>query len=317
MLDTLVFSLNAVLPLALLMGLGMLLRRLGVCKKEFFQAANGFSFKVLLPVMLFKNIYDAAQTHQSFDWLYVGIGLGGIALTTVLLMLIIPRLVRQPKRTGVVVQGIYRSNFLIFGIPVIVNMFGESELWATSMLIPLIIPYFNVTAVFVLEWFQHRGQQHTGWKTLVKKIFTTPLIVAALASFAFILTGLEIPDLLYGVVDDVAGLASPLALIALGGMLNFSSLGRNLRDIMITSVAKLILVPALLVGAGAAFGYTGPYIGALLTLGGAPTAVSSYVMAEQSGNDGELAAQIVAVTTVISVLTMFGWVFVLRSMGLL
>lgn len=316
MLDTLVFSLNAVLPLAILMGLGMFLRWRGICKQSFFQQANSFSFKVLLPVMLFKNIYDAAQADNAFDWKYVGIAMGGLAALTLVLLLVIPKLTPEPKRTGVVIQGIYRSNFLIFGIPVITNMFGESQLWAASMLIPFVVPYFNLTAVVILEWYQHRGQR-TGWKALVKKILTSPLIVASIAGFAFVGVGLKIPGVVYEAIADVASTASPLALVALGGMLSFSTLGRNMRDIFITGFAKLAIAPALLVALGAAAGYTGPYIGALLTLGGAPTAVSSYVMAEQSGNDGELAAQVVALTTVASIITMFGWVFMLRTLGLL
>ena len=316
MLDTLVFSLNAVLPLAILMGLGIFLRWRGICKVSFFQQANAFSFKILLPVMLFKNIYDAAQADSVFDWGYVGIAMGGMVLITLALVWLIPKLVPEPDRTGVVVQGIYRSNFLIFGVPVIINMFGESELWAASMLIPMVVPYFNLTAVVILEMYRHRGEKRTDWKSMIKKIVTTPLIVASIVGYSFVGLGLKIPGVVYEALADVSTIASPLALIALGGMLSFSTLGRNFRDIAITGFAKLIVVPGILVALGAAFGFTGPYIGALLTLGGAPTAVSSYVMAEQSGNDGELAAQIVALTTVASVFTMFMWVFVLRSLGL-
>ena len=317
MLDTLLFSVNAVAPLALLMGVGMLLRWRKLLSEAFFLSANKLAFTVLLPVMLFCNIYDCREMTEAFDWKYVGIGIGGIFAAFVLLMLIIPLVCKDKTRIGVIIQGIYRSNFLVFGVPVVTNMFGAGELWTTSMLMPFVIPVFNILAVFALTW--HITPEH-GMKKLrgaLIGILKNPLIIAAILSYAFILTGLALPTSVYKALDSLSGMGSPLALIALGGTLQFSSMKRNVRVLIGTCAGKLILMPALILPAAILAGYRGSTIGALLAMAGSPAAISSYVMAQQSGNDGDLAGQVVVVTTIASVATMFLWIFVLRAAGIL
>ena len=317
MLDTLVFSVNAVAPLALLMGVGLFLRWRKMLTEAFFLSANKLAFSVLLPVMLFCNIYDCRENTLGFDWKYVGIGIGCIFLAFILLMILIPRICPDKEKIGVIIQGIFRSNFLVFGIPVVTNMFGEGELWTTSMLMPFVIPVFNVLAVFALTWYITPEHGMKKLKGALIGILKNPLIIAAILSYAFIFTRLSLPSAIYKTLTNMKNMGSPLALIALGGTLQFSSMKKNLRSLLITCTGKLVLMPALVLTAALLAGYRGSPIGALLAMGGSPTAISSYVMAQQSGNDGDLAGQVVVVTTIASVATMFVWIFGLRASGVL
>ena len=316
-MENLIFSLNAILPLFVLMALGFIFKKIKLANDTFFSVSNKISFKILLPVMLFMNIYDTRNNDTVFDIKYVGLAAAGTLLITLALMLIVPKLVKDKKKIGVVIQGIYRSNFLLFGVPVVRNMFGEGELWTTSSLLPVIIPLFNVLAVIVLSIYKNEGHNLAAYKKTVIDIFKNPLILGAILSYGFMFLNMEIPDAIYSVMNDLSDMASPLALIALGGTIKFSSIKSNAKHIIFTCLGKLVMMPGIMIPIAIALGYSGSTIGALLALFGSPVAVSSYVMSEQTGNDGELAGQLVAFSTAGSVVTMFIWIFTLKSIGAL
>jgi len=316
MLDNILFSINAVLPLFLLMALGFIFKKVKLGNDAFFSASNKISFKVLLPVMLFINIYDAAGT-EIFDWRFVALPAVCVLVLTAILCVLVPVLVKDRKKIGAIIQAIFRSNYLLFGTPLVRNMFGEEALWVTSILMPVIIPLFNILAVFVLTIYisEKRGKQ-VYLDTLIK-IFKNPLIIGAVLGFVVSALEIQVPKVLYSTMDTLSSLATPLALIALGGSLQLSSMKTNLKYIIPAAAGKLMLVGMVMIPIAVAMGYRGSHIGALLALSSSPTAVSSYVMAEQSGNDGVLAGQLVAITTMASVITMFFWILILRSLGVL
>jgi predicted permease len=315
--ENFLFSINAILPLFMIMAIGFVLKRTKVANDAFFYIANKISFKLLLPVMLFLNIYDTRTREDIYDARYVLIAAGGIVIVTALLMIIIPKLVPDKRKIGVIIQGIVRSNFLLFAVPVVRNMFGEEELWTTSSLLPVIVPLFNILAVIVLSVYLNEGMHKGMLKKTILDIIKNPLIIGSLVSYGIIFLKIEISEVLYTCMKDIAGMATPLALISLGGTLKFSSIRENMKYIVMTCFGKLVMMPALILPVAIALGYRGSTIGALLALLGSPIAVSSYVMSEQSGNDGELAAQLIAFSTAASVVTMFLWIFSLRSLGYL
>lgn len=317
MLDTFVFSINAVAPLAILMALGVFLNWKKILPQQFFLSANKLSFSILLPVMLFCDIYECSDSVKDFDWKYVGIAVAVIFAAFLLLMVFTPRAIKEKIRIGPVVQGIYRSNFLVFGTPVVANMFGENELWTTSMLLPFIIPIFNILAVVALTWFLNRERGSKRVKETLIGIIKNPLIIAAILSYGFIMTGWKLPTSLYQPLKNLKNMGTPLALIALGGTLTFSSMKKNTKALIGVMVGKLIAMPILMLIPAILMGYRGSTIGAILALSGSPTAISSYVMAQQTGNDGDLAGQIIVTTTIASVFTIFTWVFLLRTLGFL
>lgn len=316
-METLMFSVNAVAPLALMMALGYLLKSLHICSESFFKEANRLSFKILLPVMLFNNIYSAGTDGTVFDWRYIGFTAAAVVAVLVILMVTVPLFVKDRKRIGVVIQGIYRSNFLVFGTPLVMNMFGESELWSTTMLLPLVVPVFNVAAVLVLNWYVSEDR---GWKRIGKTaagILKTPLIVGAIVSYFCLLIRLPIPAAVQSVLSRVSSMGSNLALLALGGTLEFAGFKKNLGAIAVSVLGRLVIVPCAVLPFAVMLGWRGSAIGALLALFGSPVAISSYAMSIESGNDGELAGQLVVVSTVFSVVSMFFLIFTLRMLGYL
>ncbi|MEG2700195.1 MAG: AEC family transporter, partial [Hungatella sp.] len=215
---------------------------------------------------------------------------------------------------GVMIQGIFRSNYILFGLPMAASLFGASKTGTTAVLIAFVIPLFNLLSVVALEFFR-------GGKADIKRILigviTNPLILGALAAFAFLLSGIRLPHLLEQTVRDISKIATPLALIILGGSFTFSRLRPNRKHIVTAVSSRLLLIPLCFVTLSVALGFRGVELGALLAMFASPTAVSSFTMAQQMQADDELAGQIVVVGSLCAVITIFFWISLLSYFGLL
>lgn len=313
----LLFSVNVVLPLFLLVVLGFILRRTGFFTDAFLAVGNKFGFRVLFPVLLFENICDT-------DWNAVSglrvalFGGAGIVVSAAVLFVLVPLIVRDNARRSVIIQGIFRGNYLLFGLPLGMNLFGCVTASA-SVLVAVSIPIFNVIAVTALTVFapQSGERQRLRIGGILKGILTNPLILGCIAGVVFVLAGISLPAALDGVARDLGTLATPLALIILGGQLRLDSLRGNACALAAVIVSRLVLLPLCMVSIAVALGFRGEALGAIAVLFAAPTAVSSQIMAYNMKADADLAGQIVVGTTVFSALTIFVLVFILKSTGLI
>lgn len=311
-MDNLILSFQVVFPLFLLMATGYFTRRIGLYDDHGLRTMNNLVFRVFLPVLIFKNV---ATTDLSYmDWpVFVYAALGLLACFG-LLFLLVPRLEKDNRKRGVLVQGMGRSNFVLFGIPVVSSLFGEAGAGIASLLVAVTIPLYNALSVVALEVY--RGGR-VNVKKILKGIVTNPLILATALGLVFLLCGIPLPGVLGKVVGDLAGIATPLALFLLGGSFEFSAVRKNLRPLVIGVAGKLLINPLIFVTTAILLGFRGPALAGLMIVFMAPTAVNSYTMAQQMDGDDELAGQIVVFTSLFSVLTVFLWVFVTKQLGLL
>lgn len=312
-MESFALAMRVVAPLFLLMALGYGMRRAGLASKEFFGQLNRLVFAVFLPVMLFNSVYRS-DFSASFKPGLVAVALGLTTVGWLLAALVYGLSSHNPARRGVLIQGSCRSNFVLFGIPVAISLFGADNVGVTAVLITFIVPLINVYSTVALE-MNRGGRVNVGH--LIRAILTNPLIDATLLAIAMLLLGVRLPSIVETTVADVAGIASPLAIIVLGGMFEFSRVGGNLKALAATSAFKLVVMPALVIGVGVLLGYRGVDIGALLAMAASPTAVASFAMAQNMGGDAELAGQAVVVTSAASIVTLFFWVFALSSAGVL
>lgn len=307
-------SFEVIFPIFLLMVLGFLMRRINILGDGTVKQLNNAVFRVFLPVMVFKNIYES-QIEEVFDLRMILFAVGAIVLCMAVFYIVIPLTVKENSRRGVMIQAIFRSNFVIFGLPVTEALCGKGASGTASVLVAIIIPLFNLSAVITLEIFR---SQKPNFKKILRGIVTNPLIIASLLGLGVSLCGVRFPMVLEKTVGSVASIATPLALIVLGASLRFSSVGRNMRCLLFGIVAKLVLMPAIFLPIAAfALGFRGEKLAILLTLFASPTAVSSFTMAQQMGGDDELAGQLVVFGTTACVLTMFLWIFLAVSLGLI
>ena len=311
-MENLMISANAVLPMCLVMALGYGTRRLGWLRREEISTINKIAFRIFLPCLLYYNIY-CSDLSGSFDPLLMAYAVGGVLLTFGLALGYTLLTEKLPERRGVMIQGMFRSNYVIMGIPVATALLGADQLGTVSILIAVIVPLFNMLAVVVLEVF--RGQKPKPLHIL-GQIAKNPLVIGSVLGILTLVAGIRLPHILEQTIQSVSAIASPLQLFLLGAFFQFSGLKTYRRELVTVSIAKLIVSPGLFLGLGALLGFRGVAFVSLIGIFASPTAVNSFTMAQQMGGDAELAGDIVVTTSAASILTMFLWIFLFKSLGM-
>ena len=312
-MENLILSFNVVLPLFLCIALGYFLRRIGMMQDAVRSGLNQLSFRVFLPFYLFCNIYTTDMA-AAFDLKLILFGVIALLVLFAVLMVVIPMVEKENRRRGVLVQGMFRGNFALFGLPVALSLCGEAGLGPTSLLVGVTVPVFNVLAVVALETF--RGGK-PDLRKILRGIATNPLIISSLLGIACNLLQVKLPEAVLKSVSDLGRTATPLSLVALGASFTFASAARFRRQLTIGVVGKLIISPAIMVTIAAMMGLRNDTLVPLLIMFGAPTAVSSFPMAQQMDGDGDLAAALVVFTSAGAILTMFLFIFILKELALI
>lgn len=314
-METLVLALEVVFPLLFLMAVGYIINRLKLCNEENFEVLNKLVFKVFLPVLLFYNVYST-NISEAINPPLMLFCVSAVVCVFVFLLIFIPLVEKDNAKRGVMVQGIFRSNFVLFGLPVTISLLGEANVGVTSVLIAVVVPLFNGLAVICLEFFKGGKFNMQKLLQIIKGVVTNPLIIASTLGILCLLFKIKFPSFVIKGVTDISKIATPLALIVLGGTFKFNKISANLKQIILVTLFKLAVVPAVVIFVAIKFfAYSGAPIVTMLSMFASPTAVSSFTMAQQMEGDGELAGQIVVCTTVVSIITLFLFVVVLKTVN--
>ena len=304
-----ILSVNAVMPMALLMLLGMLIKYEGWQTQAELKRVNGVIFKVFFFFMLFNSTYHATVNDYRPRLLLYGIA--AVLVLWGLTWAFSCAVAKEPHSRGAMIQNLYRSNFVIMGYPVVVNMFGVENSGVTAMMVAVIVPLYNVLAVITLEYF--RGGKLNPF-VMLKNIILNPMILGFMSAAAIRLVGIVLPAFIDKLVIQLGLMTSPLALIVLGA--SFSGMGNpNWRHVFISVFGRLVVVPAVGLPISYWFGFRGIEFVTLLVMFGAPTAVISYAMAQQMGSDDVLAGNSVVYSTALSCVTLFCWIFLWKTIG--
>lgn len=312
-MENLILSLNVVLPLFITMALGYFLKLIGMFDKKLLDSMNNLVFKAFLPVLLFSNIYKTNLEGALNTKLIIFAFLAVIG-TFLVVTLLVPLMEKDNRKRGVMIQGMFRSNFVIFGLTVASAMYDESTVGIIAILVGIIIPTFNVLAVVCLEMF--RGGK-LNFKQLIKGVITNPLIIASVIGICFLYFGFKLPTAIENSINDIAKIATPLSLILLGGSFAFKDVKKYLKPMVITVIGRLAVVPGIVIPISVWAGFRGIDLLGLLLIFASPTAVSSFTMAQKMDGDSDLAAQIVVFTSAFSVLSVFLWIFTLKQLSLM
>jgi len=315
MLENFIFSVNCVLPLFLILAAGFFLRRIEILDHNAVTRMNAVVFNAALPVMLFRDI-AGSDFLLYFDLRLIIYGV----ITTLLIFLILfvfgNAFVKDRKKAGAFVQGSFRGNYAIIGLPIIHNILGELSGMAI-LLIAFIVPLYNVLSIVALSY---GGSEKNDGKVVVaalKNIIRNPIIIGVLAGIPFSVFQIEFPVILKTSMNYMANLTTPLSLMAIGATLTASNLKFGFRDTLTASSLKLIIMPVMFAFATFAFGFRGEAFVILFVNSAVPTAVSSYIMADIMKCDSRLAANIVIVTTFFSVFTFTFGIYIIKTLGII
>ena len=311
-MDNFIFSLNVVLPLVFLMFIGSFLRRINIFDEDFLRKLNKITYCVLLPVLLFNNIYTSKVSGEidlEFIIFFVILALAVIGI----LLIVIPRYEKDNRNRGVLIQGLFRGQFVFFGIPLMANIFGDEGLVVLSTLIAIIVPIYNFLAVIILDLFT--DERHN-YKATIISILTNPLVIGSLLGIAASVLQIKLPSALNKTIADISKTVTPISLMILGGVIEINNIWKNRKKLILIAAVKLFFIPSFAALITIFFGYRGIELGAVLSMIAPPTAVASYTLAQQHDCNDELAGQIVFFTTLISPFSIFLFIFVFKTFGL-
>ena len=308
----LIFAVNVVLPLFLTILLGYFLTKMKIWDEHFTTVANKVSFRVFLPILLFNNIYET-DFNKLFDFKLIAFGLGGVIIVVLLAIPIVMLMVKEQSKRGVLVQAIFRANFLIFGIALTGNIFGNEGVGVASKLIGFLIPLFNLAAVLVLAAFSPESKGNI--KAMFMGIIKNPLIIGCVLGILALSTGITLPKALEKSLKDLGAIGAPFAVLMLGAEFNFKGLGENVKYIVMGTLGRLVVVPGIALTAAVMLGFRSCELITLLAVFGSPVAINSYIMAKEAGGDSKLAGQIVVVTTFLAPFTLCIFIYCFKIMG--
>ncbi len=339
-MDSLIFTLNAVLPIILCILIGYGVKLLKIFPDDFWPKLNKLCFRVLLPVLLFRNIYDIENITRMADYwkaiLFSALTIIGIFFLGLLVVILF---IKDDKQKGVILQCIFRSNYAIIGIGLIellsshfIDSDRQLAIGIGAIISAISIPIFNILAIISLSIFQKEEGKKTNVKDILLKICKNPLIIGVLLGILVLLIRLLIPtndlgnkvftikdnlSFIYTTIKWLAQSASPIALIALGGSFSFKAVAKLKYKIILGTTIRVVIVPTLALLLACLFKFDKIYFPAFIALFGTPVAVSSAPMAQEMGGDYELAGQLVVWTSISSAFTLFIIILICSSAGII
>lgn len=303
-----IVSVNAVIPMFCLMLIGVLIKKQNWLNDGELKRCNGVVFKVFFFFMLFDATYRMKP--QDYRPILLIAGVGMILVLWGLSWLFACNITKDPASRGAMIQALYRSNFVIMGLPVVMNIFGAENCGVTAMMVAVIVPMYNVLAIITLEYF--RGTRPS-FVQMGKALILNPMIMGFIFGGIFNFIGIEMPLFANRLSHQLAMMTSPLALIILGA--SFSGMGRpNYIHVSICVLGRLLVVPAIFTPLCYYLGWRGIEFVTLLVMFAAPTAVISYAMAQQLDSNDVLAGNSVVYSTALSCFTLFLWIFLWKTL---
>ena len=313
-MENLIFSLNATIPIFLMMLLGMLFRKLGWMDEVFAAKMNKFVFLVPLPVLLFEQLatVDFSEVWDIKFILFCFV----VTAISITISTLISLLWKDRSVKGEFIQATYRSSAALLGIAFIQNIYGTVGM-APLMIIGS-VPLYNIMAVVVLSVFKPGNNSFD--KALVKKtlkgIATNPIIIGIVVGFVWSALKLPMPLILHKTVSSIGATATPMGLMSMGATFEMKKATSKMKPTLVAVFMKLIGFCAIFLPVAAMLGFRNEQLIAILVMLGSATTVSSFVMARSMGHEGTLSSGVIMMTTLLSAFTLTMWLDVLRSFGL-
>lgn len=316
-MENFIYSVDATFPIFLVMVIGYILKQIGMLNDNFVTVANRFNFKVTLPFMLFRDI-SGVDIRAVFDIRYV---LFCALVSTACFWIIwggVKLFLKDQSMRGAFVQASFRSSAAVMGLAFIQNMYGSSAMG--PLMIVSAVPLYNIFSVIVLTFEgAHSGEVDPKQKikAVCINIAKNPIILGILAGLIVGLLGIDFPVIVDKTVNSVAQMATPLALITIGAGFEGRKALAKIRPTIVASMIKLVIQPLIFLPVAAWMGFRGEQMIAILIMLASPTTPSCYIMAKNMDNDGVLTASVIVMTTLLAAFTLTGWIFILKTVGLI
>lgn len=316
-MDSFIFSLNATVPVFAVMIIGNILKRIGMIDDHFASVANKFVFKACLPCLVFQDLADT-NIRENFDTKYVGFCFIATLISILSIWFLAKKLLKDKTMTGAFVQCAYRSSAAILGIAFIQNIYGVSGM-APLMIIGS-VPLYNIFAVIILTFESNNpslSDNKSQIKTACINILKNPIIIGIVLGLLASFINLQLPQMIDKTINNIAVMASPLALISIGASFEGRKALAKLKPTAIASFLKLIGLAVLFLPLAVACGFRDQKLIAIVIMLASPCTPTAYIMAKNMDGDDVLASSIIVTTTLLSSITLTFWIFLMRFLELI
>lgn len=286
---------SALVPVFSLIVLGYFFKRFSFPSHEFWPMADKLTYYVLMPALLVQKLVTAKISQDSIN--FVLASLLAILFTT-LILIVFNKLspTKKPSFTSIV-QGGIRFNTYVF-LAICESVFKNQGLVLAAIILTFAIPFINIICVSIFALYSHNDK--IDFKYLLKSIITNPLIIACAVGASINFLGLDLNISITKILDILGKAALPLGLMSVGYALQLRDIKDSKKDLLVSSLAKFVILPSLLYLFGIYFELSALMINVLVLYGLLPTAVSSYILARQLGGDTSLMTSIITVQTILS-----------------
>ncbi|MCG9659229.1 AEC family transporter [Vibrio mediterranei] len=312
LVDQLLFSITITGPICLMIILGVVFKRIGLINDNFIDVASKLVFKVTLPAMLFLSIVNSEHNFSAASQ-FITFSIIANILFFIFTYTSVGAMFRHSTDKGVIIQGSFRANTGIIGLAYVANAYGEKGVALAAIYVAVTTFIYNVQAVICLAPKGTDSGVSAG-KIMLTTLTKNPLIIAIVSGLVFYMLSIPVPDIAIDAGNYFARMTLPLALLCTGGSLDLSSMKKEQKPAWLASSYKLILAPFVVTTTGYWFGFRGLELGILFFMSASPVAAASYVMARSMGGNSILAANIIALTTVLSTLTCTVGIIILTSL---
>lgn len=309
-------AVEVVFPLIVMIFIGYLIKILDMIEESTFEDLNKLVFRVFMSTLLFLNIYrlnyeEAFNSKNLKIIVFLYMILIGVFLIAIKIM---PKFVKDKKKCSVLVQGLVRGNSILFGIPITASLYGDNETGLISLLAACIIPLSNMLGVFILEV---NRKKKIRFLDLVLGIIKNPAILASIIASVFLILSIKLPEIIVKPLDSISKVTIPLALIVLGGTIEFKKLTYNLKYLINFLIIRLLIIPAISFYIFYKLDILNKEMVAVLGIIASPLPIASFTMAKELEADSEMAGQLVLSSTIVSMFTIFAWIFILKSIKII
>jgi len=306
-------ALNVTAPIFIIITLGFWLKQKKIITQEFIQVSSKLIFNIGLPLMLFTS----TATHN-FQHLINGTHIGLLVAVTCLTFFICTIsanfFISAKQDKGVFVQGGFRGNLIIIGLALCASAYGEQGIAMATLPTAIIIIIYNLLSIFTLNASLH--QQKFSLKKTSQDIIKNPLIIGIMAGLLVNVVGITIPSMVIQTNLHLGKMTLPLALLAIGGSLNFLQLKENFRPAFMASLYKVVLSPLVLVALLFIWPVEPMAAGVLFLLTASPTATASFIMVKAMNGNTDLASKVIIISTLLSLFTITLGFALLVSLGI-
>lgn len=313
-MEELIFCLNATMPVFLLMILGYIFREIGIIDLEFADKMNRFVFLALLPALLFKEL-SLSDFSAIWDLKYLMFCFFA-TFFSITIMCIISLFLKNKSIRGEFIQAGFRSSAALLAYAFVQNVYGEAKI--VALMVIGAVPLYNIASVVILMLLRPKQGRlnRVILKNTLKGVMKNPLILGILAGMIWALLKIPQPVIMKKSISTFSAAATPLGLLALGASFDMKEVFSKIKIVLVSSSFKLLILTAIFLPIAIKFGFKDEKLVAALGMLGSPTTPTSFTMARGMGHNGAVTSGTVVITTIMSIFTLTGWLYILKIAGL-